>query len=268
MVDSALVFHLKDVYRERLTNLLRDGADLIDVAAELSETDTEKATREIKLRNLLGAALMLRRIMGQFCEVNNLEEVMDEDLTAFAFLQLAPGNLNFAEREVVFRRYVQALVNAKLVDEEASSINELGEFFELEPFLVQSVVRSCVGPIYEARVRACVDKNDLSESSKTELQRIIKDFRVAESEVRYCASHPFSPLFKLGALTQEICSESRFRQVTDSHSGTLTPFSGALDRAEPVRGEGQEVVRRQEELQCRRVGAPGQASRLPLFVGC
>lgn len=193
MVDSALVFHLKDVYRERLTNLLRDGADLIDVAAELSETDTEKATREIKLRNLLGAALMLRRLMGQFCEVNNLDEVMDEDLTAFAFLQLAPGNLNFAEREVVFRRYVQALVNAKLVDEEASSINELGEFFELEPFLVQSVVRSCVGPIYEARVRACVDKNDLSDASKTELQRIIKDFRVAESEVRYHASHPFSP---------------------------------------------------------------------------
>lgn len=35
----------------------------------------------------------------------------------------------------------QALVNAQLVSEEGSSINDLGEYFEIEPPVIQAIVK-------------------------------------------------------------------------------------------------------------------------------
>lgn len=41
-----------------------------------------------------------------------------------------------------------------------------------------------MGPIYEAKVKAFVEKNELTPENKQELMRIIKDFRVGDAEVR------------------------------------------------------------------------------------
>lgn len=73
MVDSALVFHIKDVYRERLKGLIRQAADVsvpMEAALMRGETVTDKDAKEAKLRNVIGAAMLLMRLMRQFLEVS------------------------------------------------------------------------------------------------------------------------------------------------------------------------------------------------------
>lgn len=67
MVDSALVFHIKDVYRERLKGLIAQAAE----AALPLEAGTAEdvAAVEGKLRTTVGAAMLLMRLMRQFLEV-------------------------------------------------------------------------------------------------------------------------------------------------------------------------------------------------------
>lgn len=47
-------------------------------------------------------------------------------------------------KQVAFRRYVSALVSASLVDEEASSIAELGDFLEMDPDYVHATLKAQV----------------------------------------------------------------------------------------------------------------------------
>ena len=72
MVDSALVFHIKDVYRERLKGLIRQAADVsvpMEAALMRGETVADTDAKEAKLRNVIGAAMLLMRLMRQFLEV-------------------------------------------------------------------------------------------------------------------------------------------------------------------------------------------------------
>lgn len=182
MVDSALVFHIKDVYRERLKGLIRQASDAALPLEAGTAVDVEGT--EGKLRKTVGASMLLMRLMRQFLEVNNLEEVMDENLFDLAFLGLLPGELLRREREVCFRQYVSSIVKAKLVDEEGASITELGDFLEMDPSYVSYTLKAQVGPIYEERVRKYVAANDLSASNSAALLDLIRDFRVDDGDVR------------------------------------------------------------------------------------
>ncbi len=182
MVDSALVFHIKDVYRERLKGLVRQAGEAALPLEAGTAADAEGSAG--KLRKTVGAAMLLMRLMRQFLEVNNLEEVMDENLFELHFLGLLPGELLRREREVTFRQYVAAVVGAKLVDEEGRSITELGDFLEMDASYVTYTLKSLVGPIYEERVRKYVDGNQLTDSNSAALLDVIRDFRVDDADVR------------------------------------------------------------------------------------
>lgn len=93
--------------RQRIRRLLRESMDLIDVAVEAGESVSDKVARQVKLRNMLSAVLLQRKLMSEFVEVNDLEELMDEDLSRIDFLSLLPAELDPPQREVLFRRYVQ-----------------------------------------------------------------------------------------------------------------------------------------------------------------
>lgn len=95
------------VTRQRIRRLLRESMELIDVAVEAGESVSEKVARQVKLRNMLSAVLLQRKLMAEFVEVNDLEELMDEDLSRIDFLSLLPAELDPPQREVLFRRYVQ-----------------------------------------------------------------------------------------------------------------------------------------------------------------
>lgn len=192
MVDSALVFHIKDVYRERLKGLIRqanEAAAPLEAAAAAAALEGKERGMEAgegaKLRKTVGAAMLLMRLMRQFLEVNNLDEVMDEDLFNLKFLNLLPGELNKREREVTFRQYVSAVVSAKLVMEEGGAINELGMFLEMDPAYVKYTLKAMVGPIYEQKVREfVVEKKEMTDENQQVLLDIMRDFRVDDADVR------------------------------------------------------------------------------------
>eukprot|EP00624_Nannochloropsis_granulata_P002624 evm.model.NODE_23198_length_16330_cov_23.684446.1 len=192
MVDSALVFHIKDVYRERLKGLIRqanEAAMPLEAAAAAAALEGREGGMETgegaKLRKTVGAAMLLMRLMRRFLEVNNLEEVMDEDLFNLKFLNLLPGELNKREREVTFRQFVSAVVSAKLVMEEGGAINELGEFLEMDPAYVKYTLKAMVGPIYEQKVREfVVEKKEMTDANQQVLLDIMRDFRVDDADVR------------------------------------------------------------------------------------
>jgi len=192
MVDSALVFHIKDVYRERLKGLIRQANEAalpLEAAAAAAALEGREGGMEVgeggKLRKTVGAAMLLMRLMRRFLEVNNLEEVMDEDLFDLNFLNLLPGELSKREREVTFRQFVSAVVSAKLVMEEGGAINELGEFLEMDSAYVKYTLKALVGPIYEQKVREFVmEKKDLSDGNQQILLGLMRDFRVDDADVR------------------------------------------------------------------------------------
>lgn len=192
MVDSALVFHIKDVYRERLKGLIRQASEAalpLEAAAAAAALEGREGAMEAgeggKLRKTVGAAMLLMRLMRRFLEVNNLEEVMDEDLFNLKFLNLLPGELSKREREVTFRQFVSAVVSAKLVMEEGGAINELGEFLEMDPAYVKYTLKALVGPIYEQKVREFVlERKEMSEGNQQILLDVMRDFRVDDADVR------------------------------------------------------------------------------------
>jgi hypothetical protein len=53
--------------------------------------------------------------------------------------------------QVAFRQYVGALVSAALVDEEAGSIAELGDFLEMDPAYVHATLKAQVRTLLGGR---------------------------------------------------------------------------------------------------------------------
>ncbi|EWM22576.1 hypothetical protein Naga_100893g2 [Nannochloropsis gaditana] len=193
MVDSALVFHIKDVYRERLKGLVQQANDAAlpletaATAAALGEAGGPPGLAETasKLCKSVGAAMLLMRLMREFLEVNKLEDVMDEDLFHLSFLGLLPGEMTQREREITFRQYVAAVVEAKLVDDEGGNINALGVFLEMDPAYVRYTLKSLVGPIYEEKVREfVVEKEAMTEANQAVLLQLVRDFHVEEADMQ------------------------------------------------------------------------------------
>jgi hypothetical protein len=172
MVDSALIFHIKDVYSEGIKTLLRRGVEL------RGEVDGDK------LRELVKAALERRDLMHRLVVNQELQVVMDDDVRSFEFLNFAPGEFGRLRKEALFREYVHALVKAGKVDEEASRMNALGDYLKLKPEFVSGAVKSVVGPMYDARARQYVAEGELTPENRQSLQQLIQDFRVEDADVR------------------------------------------------------------------------------------
>lgn len=181
MVDGAVMFHIKDVFRERLRKLLREAFAL--VVAPGGRMLPQEEGQEGKLHKAVAATLLLMDLTHDFLNANGLLERMEEDIFDLEFVG-STGEFTLRQREALYERYVESLLKLELVTTQGDNMQRFADYLKLPEDFIKGTLRRLLGPIYEAKAKEFLSNNMLTDDKAEELKQIMVDYHVSEEDVR------------------------------------------------------------------------------------
>lgn len=179
MVDGAVMFHLKDVFRERLRKLLREAFTL--VVAPGGKIQPLAAGQEGNLHKAVAATLMLMDLTHDFLDANGVMERVEEDIFDLDFVG---SEFVLKQREILYGRYVESLLKLDLVTTQGDNMKRFADYLKIPADFSKGVLRQLLGPIYEKKAKEFLASNTMTSDKGEELKQIMVDYHVSEEDVR------------------------------------------------------------------------------------
>jgi len=181
MVDGAVLFHMKDVFREGLRKLLRETFAV--VIGEGGKVLDKYEGQEAKLHKAVAATLLLMDLTHDFLKTVGLLDRIEEDIFDLDFVG-STGEFPLRQREAVYQKYVESLLKLELLTSQGDNLKRFAEYLKLPETFTKAQLRRLLGPIYEAKAKDFLTKNTLTADKEEELKALKKEYHVSDEDVK------------------------------------------------------------------------------------